>query len=135
MPSPGYRPGGGRRLGVDVAGLPSPALVGATSGPMLRTLSGVAEAPRALAPEMPDAGGQVRWASRDSTAGAGEPGVTTEELAILVLMANGLTLDSVALRVSLSPRTLSRRLRCVCDRLGVAHPIQAIVWAARRGLL
>ena len=53
----------------------------------------------------------------------------------VVLMANGLTLDSVALRVSLSPRTLSRRLRCVCDRLGVAHPIQAIVWAARRGLL
>ena len=132
MPSAGYRPAGGRRLGAE---LPGPALVGAAAGPMLRTMSGVAEAPRPLDPEMHDSGGQVRWASGDSTAAAREPGVTHEELAILVLMANGLTLDSVALRVSLSPRTLSRRLRCVCDRLGVAHPIQAIVWAARQGLL
>ena len=54
---------------------------------------------------------------------------------ILALLANGLTLDSVAIRVSVSPRTLSRRLRCVCDRLGVAHPIQAIVWAAHQGLI
>jgi DNA-binding NarL/FixJ family response regulator len=65
----------------------------------------------------------------------GNPGVTTEELTILTLMANGLTLDSVAIRVAMSPRTLSRRLRCVCDRLGVAHPIQAIVWAAHQGLI
>jgi DNA-binding NarL/FixJ family response regulator len=134
MPSAGYRPGGGRRLGVEVPSLPGAALVGATSGP-LRTLSGVTEAPRPLEPEMPESGAQVRWANGHSTATAVEPGVTTEELAILVLMANGLTLDSVAIRVSLSPRTLSRRLRCVCDRLGVAHPIQAIVWAARQGLL
>jgi DNA-binding NarL/FixJ family response regulator len=62
-------------------------------------------------------------------------GVTSEELSILTLMAEGLTLDSVAVRVAMSPRTLSRRLRCVCDRLGVAHPIQAIVWAAREGLI
>ena len=62
-------------------------------------------------------------------------GVTSEELSILTLMAEGLTLDSVAVRVAMSPRTLSRRLRCVCDRLGVAHPIQAIVWAARQGLI
>jgi DNA-binding NarL/FixJ family response regulator len=71
----------------------------------------------------------------DNGTGAAEPGVTIEELTILTLMANGLTLDSVAMRVSMSPRTLSRRLRCVCDRLGVAHPIQAIVWAARQGLI
>jgi len=62
-------------------------------------------------------------------------GVTSEELSILTLMAEGLTLDSVAVRVAMSPRTLSRRLRCVCDRLGVAHPIQAIVWAAHQGLI
>jgi DNA-binding NarL/FixJ family response regulator len=76
-------------------------------------------------------------AQRDapSTREREESGVTTEELNILMLMAEGLTLDSVAVRVAMSPRTLSRRLRCVCDRLGVAHPIQAIVWAAHRGLL
>ena len=68
--------------------------------------------------------------------GAGKrAGVTSEELSILTLMAAGLTLDSVAVRVAMSPRTLSRRLRCVCDRLGVAHPIQAIVWAAHQGLI
>jgi DNA-binding NarL/FixJ family response regulator len=64
-----------------------------------------------------------------------EPEVTPEELTILTLMADGLTLDSVATRISVSQRTLSRRLRCVCDRLGVVHPIQAIVWAAHRGLI
>lgn len=63
------------------------------------------------------------------------PLVTAEELTILALMAEGLTLDSVAVRVTMSPRTLSRRLRCVCDRLGVSHPIQAIVWAAHQGLI
>ena len=63
------------------------------------------------------------------------PRVTPEELAILSLMANGLTLDSVAVRISVSPRTLSRRLRRVCARLGVSHPIQAIVWAAHEGLV
>jgi DNA-binding CsgD family transcriptional regulator len=71
----------------------------------------------------------------DNWAGQTYPVVTAEELTILALMAEGLTLDSVAVRVTMSPRTLSRRLRCVCDRLGVAHPIQAIVWAAHEGLI
>jgi DNA-binding NarL/FixJ family response regulator len=71
----------------------------------------------------------------DAWVGPAYPVVTAEELTILALMAEGLTLDSVAVRVTMSPRTLSRRLRCVCDRLGVAHPIQAIVWAAHQGLI
>jgi len=71
----------------------------------------------------------------DSWAGRTHSLVTAEELTILALMAEGLTLDSVAVRVTMSPRTLSRRLRCVCDRLGVAHPIQAIVWAAHQGFI
>jgi DNA-binding NarL/FixJ family response regulator len=86
-------------------------------------------------PETAQVGGQVRAPSGDHGTAASDPRVTTEDLAILSLMANGLTLDSVAIRVSMSPRTLSRRLRCVCDRLEVTHPIQAIVWAARRGLI
>jgi DNA-binding NarL/FixJ family response regulator len=92
---------------------------------------------RALAaePETAEHGGTVRSANGDDCAGTVGSEVTNEELAILTLMANGLTLDSVATRVSMSPRTLSRRLRCVCDRLGVTHPIQAIVWAARQGLI
>jgi DNA-binding NarL/FixJ family response regulator len=79
--------------------------------------------------------GLVRSAVGDHGSATANPAVTAEELTILTLMANGLTLDSVAIRVAMSPRTLSRRLRCVCDRLGVAHPIQAIVWAAHQGLI
>jgi DNA-binding NarL/FixJ family response regulator len=74
-------------------------------------------------------------ANGDNGVGKRIAGVTSEELSILTLMAEGLTLDSVAVRVAMSPRTLSRRVRCVCDRLGVAHPIQAIVWAAHQGLI
>jgi DNA-binding NarL/FixJ family response regulator len=65
----------------------------------------------------------------------GDSVVTSGELKILALLADGLCFDSVAARVAVSPRTLRRRLRCVCERLGVAHPVQAIVWAARRGLI
>lgn len=61
--------------------------------------------------------------------------VTQEELIILRRMAEGLPLDSIAQHMGLSSRTVRRRLRALCDRLGVAHPIQAIVWAARCGLV
>ena len=61
--------------------------------------------------------------------------LTGEDLAVLRLVAEGLPLESVARRVKMSPRTVRRRLRNICDRLGVAHPIQAVVWAARRALI
>lgn len=61
--------------------------------------------------------------------------LTREDLAILQLVGEGLPLASVARRMQMSPRTIRRRLRSICDRLGVAHPVQAIVWAARRGLI
>jgi DNA-binding NarL/FixJ family response regulator len=116
----------------------SALLIGATRS-MIRSFSPltVPQRGRALIPEpaTADPRGPVHSAPGDNGAGAADRRVTTEELTILTLMANGLTLDSVAARVSMSPRTLSRRLRCVCERLGVSHPIQAIVWAARQGLL
>lgn len=65
----------------------------------------------------------------------GHRGVSAEELIILALISEGLPLNSVAARTGMSSRTIRRRLRCVCDRLKVAHPIQAVVWAARRGLI
>jgi DNA-binding NarL/FixJ family response regulator len=140
-PSVPYRPANGRgvemRPRMDVLE-PGDVMVVAETGAMIRTLSrftvaqqDAAPVPRAD-PAEPDRADQS--ANADHGTGA-EPGVTAEELTILTLMANGLTLDSVAVRVSMSPRTLSRRLRCVCDRLGVTYPIQAIVWAARQGLI
>jgi DNA-binding NarL/FixJ family response regulator len=106
---------------------------------MIRTFARltVAQHGTALVPEAEGAGpkGAAPSTNGHNAGGKSCPGVTAEELTILTLMANGMTLDSVAVRVSMSQRTLSRRLRCVCDRLGVAHPIQAIVWAARHGLI
>jgi len=73
--------------------------------------------------------------TRDARTPADDGGITAEELRILALLGAGLGLESVAARVAMSPRTLRRRLRGVCERLDVARPIQAIVWAARRGLI
>jgi DNA-binding NarL/FixJ family response regulator len=46
-----------------------------------------------------------------------------------------LPVDIVARRLELSDRTVRRRMRSICDRLGLATPIQAVVWAVRRGLV
>lgn len=58
-----------------------------------------------------------------------------DELALLRLIGSGLPLDGVGRRLCLSERTVRRRARVVCDRLGVGTVIEAVVWAARRGLL
>jgi DNA-binding NarL/FixJ family response regulator len=58
-----------------------------------------------------------------------------EDLDLLELLADGLPLSTIARRLELSDRTVRRRLRSICDRLGFTAPIQAVVWAARRGLL
>lgn len=61
--------------------------------------------------------------------------LTGEELELLRLLAAGLPLDAVARHMGISIRTVRRRVRVVCDRLGVAHPVQAIVCAVRSGWL
>ena len=62
-------------------------------------------------------------------------GLDEADLALLRLLADGLLVEAVAKRTNTSERTVRRRARAICDRLGVRTPIQAIVWAARRGLL
>ena len=58
-----------------------------------------------------------------------------EDLELLRLLAEGTLLGAVARRLRTSERTVRRRIRSICNRLGVDAPIQAVVWAARRGLL
>jgi DNA-binding NarL/FixJ family response regulator len=58
-----------------------------------------------------------------------------EELQIVRLLADGLVLDAIARRLSVSERTLRRRIRSLCDRFGVDAPVQVVVIAARNGLL
>ncbi|MHB1593374.1 MAG: LuxR C-terminal-related transcriptional regulator [Streptosporangiaceae bacterium] len=61
--------------------------------------------------------------------------LSRQDVELLRLLAQGLPLGSVARRLCTSDRTVRRRTRNICDRLGVSAPIQAVVWAAQRGLL
>jgi DNA-binding NarL/FixJ family response regulator len=58
-----------------------------------------------------------------------------EDLRLLALLGEGMPLSSVARRVAMSDRTVRRRIRAICEQLGVKATVQAIVWAARRGLV
>ena len=60
---------------------------------------------------------------------------THEELRLLESLAEGLPPDVIARRLNTSGRTLRRRTRSICDRIGVGTPIEAVVWAARRRII
>ncbi|MFF0578775.1 LuxR family transcriptional regulator [Streptosporangium saharense] len=71
----------------------------------------------------------------DSLLGMGEIGLTDEDLVLLAELAKGVTVDRVGRRLDISGRTVRRRLRGICDRIGVATAIEAVAWAARRRLI
>jgi DNA-binding NarL/FixJ family response regulator len=64
-----------------------------------------------------------------------ELSLAPDELILLRAVASGLSIEAVARRVGISPRTVRRRLREVCDRLQVGSTIEAVAWAARRRLI
>ena len=66
---------------------------------------------------------------------AERPSLTREDIEVLALLADGLPLSTIGRRLHLSERSIRRRLRMICDRLGCRSTIQAVVWAARRGLV
>lgn len=67
--------------------------------------------------------------------GTRPPVFTVDELALLSLFADGLCIEAIARRLDLSDRTIRRRSRAMCDRLGVVSTIQVVAWAARRHLI
>ncbi|HEX6231877.1 MAG TPA: LuxR C-terminal-related transcriptional regulator [Jiangellaceae bacterium] len=66
---------------------------------------------------------------------AERPSLTRDDIEVLTLLAEGLPLSTIGRRLHLSERSIRRRLRMICDRLGCRSSIQAVVWAARRGLV
>lgn len=58
-----------------------------------------------------------------------------DEVRLLSLLATGLPVESVARRLHVCPRTVRRRCRGVCDKIGVSSVIEAVAWAARRRLI
>jgi DNA-binding NarL/FixJ family response regulator len=61
--------------------------------------------------------------------------LSREDVELLQLLASGLPLEAVARRVNTSERTVRRRVKAICDRLGFTTSIQAVAWAARQGLV
>jgi len=57
------------------------------------------------------------------------------DVELLRMLADGLPLEAVARRMNASERTVRRRVRAICERLGFASSVQAVAWAARRGLV
>lgn len=63
------------------------------------------------------------------------PELSEEDVHLLRLLAKELPVNAVAARLGIGERTLRRRTRHLCDRLGVGGRIEAAVWAAKQGLL
>jgi len=61
-------------------------------------------------------------------------GLATDELQVLRLLADGETVDVVARRLGVSERTVRRKVRSACDKVGCETTIEAIVWAVRHEL-
>lgn len=58
-----------------------------------------------------------------------------QERVLISMLADGIVLEAISRRLNLSERTVRRRVRALCDRLGVDNPVQVVVWAAHVGVL
>lgn len=71
----------------------------------------------------------------DQQTGMPQPRLSEEQLHLLAFLATGMTVDAAARALGVSGRTIRRRMRTICELIGVDTPIQAVTWAARRDLL
>jgi DNA-binding NarL/FixJ family response regulator len=81
--------------------------------------------------------GQIRrhLAGPDDSLGSGSHNLSALDVKILAMVAEGHQIDAIAQCLNFSPRTVRRRLREMCDRLGARAPVQLAVWAARCGII
>ena len=88
----------------------------------------------ALLPHVIEAS-QRRQRAQAGLEAAGEFGLTTRELEVLELLAQGLLATSIASRLSLSPRTVHKHLGNIYDKLGVHDRLVAVSLARSRYLV
>jgi DNA-binding NarL/FixJ family response regulator len=86
---------------------------------------------RSASPQQPPRGGRGR---RDERTAPSAP-LEDDQVALLRLLAQGVPVDVIGRRLDLSGRTVRRRCRAICDRLGVGTTVEAVVWAARKGII
>jgi DNA-binding CsgD family transcriptional regulator len=80
-------------------------------------------------------GGTAPWEAPTPRRDADGVRLDREDLRLLALLAEGMPVSSIARHVAMSDRTIRRRIRAICEQLGMKTTVQAIVWAARRGLV
>ncbi len=68
--------------------------------------------------------------TREST----EEGLTSREREVLSLLADGLTQDSIARQLVISPKTVATHIQRILSKLGVHSRAEAISYAYRAGL-
>ncbi|MCR3752252.1 helix-turn-helix transcriptional regulator [Lentzea californiensis] len=78
------------------------------------------------------AGALARWMPRKP---CGEAGLTARELAVLSLMANGLTAQAAARRLLISPRTVQKHVEHIYAKLRVSDRVSAVCRAQSLGLV
>lgn len=61
--------------------------------------------------------------------------LSDSDIRVLAEMASGAPTEAAARNLELSTRTLRRRLRDICDKVGVGTTIEAVVWAVRNEVL
>lgn len=81
----------------------------------------------------------TRWRTRAALADAGsvvaEVHLTPRELAVLALVADGLTAAAAARRLLVAERTVHKHLERIYAKLGVADRVSAVLRAQRLGIL
>ncbi|NUR63333.1 MAG: helix-turn-helix transcriptional regulator [Catenulispora sp.] len=82
-----------------------------------------------------DAGAASAKEAGADQAPSGSPGLTATDIELLRLLAQGVPMDTIARQLYTSCRTNRRRIRALCEKLGVGTPIEAVAWAARRGYI
>jgi DNA-binding NarL/FixJ family response regulator len=61
--------------------------------------------------------------------------LTTRELEVLRLLAQGLDNSEIAKQLYLSPTTVKRHISGVFAKVGAANRVEAAIWAVRAGVI